>query len=109
MFKIVQEPTFTHSVIARVPIDGGFREESFKATYRVVDPAELEKLDLATNEGSTAFLKKAVVRLDEIADVEGKTLEWSDEVRDAALKLPWARVALARGYFAAIAGAKAGN
>lgn len=109
MFKIVQEPTFTHTVKARVPIDGGFREESFKATYRVIDPVELEKLDLSTNEGSTEFLHRTVARLDDIGDAEGNAVEWSDEVFAMVLRLPWARAALARGYFSAIAGAKAGN
>lgn len=110
MFKIVTEPTFTHPVTAKVPVDGGgFLEEKFKATFRVIAPDEADAFDLLTNEGSTAFLKRVVVRLDELGDAEGQPIEFSEQVFDAALKLPWARGALARTYFAAVSGAKAGN
>lgn len=109
MFTITDEPTFTHPVTARVPVDGGFAEETFKATFRVIGPEEKDTFDLLTTEGSTAFLRRVIVRLDEIADAEKKPVEWSDQVRDAVLRLPWARAALARTYFTAISGAKAGN
>lgn len=109
MFKIVEEPTFTHDVTARVPVDGGFAEETFKATFRVIDPEEVDSFVLTTTEGSTAFLRRVIKRLDDLADAEKHPIEYSDEVRDAALRLPWARAALARTYFAAISGAKAGN
>ena len=109
MFKIAAEPTFRHEVKARVPVDGGHREESFQATFRVIPPEEADTFDLSMTTGSTDFLKRVIVRLDEIADAEGKALEWSDEVLEAVVRLPWARTALARAYFAAIAGAKSGN
>lgn len=109
MFKIADEPTFRHEVKARVPVDGGHREESFQATFRVLEPKEVDTFDLNTTDGSTAFLKRVIVQLHDIGDAEGKPLEWADEVRDAVLRLPWARGALARAYFAAIAGAKSGN
>lgn len=109
MFTITDEPRFTHDVTARVPVDGGFAEETFKATFRVIDPEEADSFALATTDGSTAFLKCVIVRLEGIADAEKKPLEYSDTVRDAVLRLPWARSALARAYFTAISGAKAGN
>lgn len=109
MFTVTKEPRFTHDVTARVPTDGGFREETCKATFRVIDPEEAGAFDLMTTEGSTGFLKRVVVRIEDIADAEGKPIEWSDDVRDAVLRLPWARSALARTYFSAVAGAKAGN
>ena len=109
MSKTSTEPTFTHEVKARVPVDGGFQEERFKATFRVVDPDEAAKFDMMSIDGSTGFLKRVVVRLDDIGDAEGKPLEWSDAVFDAVLRLPWARSALARTYFMAVSGAKAGN
>lgn len=109
MFKIVTDPTFTHPVTARVPVDGGFRDERFKATFRVLDPEEVEAFDLKTAEGSCGFLNRVIVKLDEIADAEGQPIEWNDGVRDAVFKLPWARNAIAKAYFAALTGAKAGN
>ncbi len=109
MFTVTDEPTFTHDVTARVPVDGGYVEETFKATFRVIDPEETDSFALATTDGSAAFLKRVIVRLDDIGDAEKKPVEWSDKVRDEVLKLPWARRALARAYFEAISGAKAGN
>ncbi|MBN9504918.1 MAG: hypothetical protein J0I69_02735 [Altererythrobacter sp.] len=109
MFIVTDEPTFTHDVTARVPVDGGFAEETFKATFRVIDPEEVDSFVLATTEGAAAFLKRVIVRLDGIADAEKRPVEWSDQVRDAVLRLPWARSALARTYFTAISGAKTGN
>lgn len=109
MFKILSEPTFTHKVRISVPINGGYRDETVEATFRVVDPARLDSHDLRTTEGSTAFLKDVLVKLDDIADADGKPLPWSDEVRDAVLCLPYARSALAAAYFKAMVGAREGN
>jgi len=109
MFKIADEPKFTHDVTARVPVDGGFREEPFKATFRVLDPEQLDKFNLGTTDGATAFLRAVVVRLDEIGDAQGKPVEFSDEVFNQVLRLQYARVALTRAYFDGISGAKAGN
>ena len=75
----------------------------------VVDPARLDGHDLRTTEGSTAFLKDVLVKLDDIADETGSPLSWSDEVRDAVLCLPYARTALAAAYFKAMVGAREGN
>lgn len=109
MFTISTEPQFTHDISARVPVDGGYRTEDFKATFRVIDPDEIEQFDLSTGDDSTDFLKRVVVKLDDIGDAQGEPVEWSDEVLEKVLKLPWARGALARGYFAAIKGAASGN
>lgn len=109
MFKIIEEPTFRHDVVARVPVDGGYTEEKFAATFRVISPEEIDSFDLMKTEGATDFLKRVVVELHDIADAQGKALEWSDATRDAALRLPWARGALSRTYFEAIQGAKRGN
>lgn len=109
MFKIAEEPTFTHDVTARVPVDGGHKDETFKATFRVLEPERLDGFDLATTEGATAFLKAAIKKLDDVTDAEGKPLPWSDEVLNQVLRLPYARVALTKSYFEAVHGAPAGN
>lgn len=109
MFKVTKEPTFTHAVTARAPVDGGFEEQSFKATFRALDPEEADTFDLATMEGQTAFVKRIVVELHELTDAEDKPLEWNNNVFAAVLRLPWARSALTRAYFAGISGAKLGN
>lgn len=109
MFKIVADPTFTHTVKIKVPIDGGFTEETCKATYRVLDPAVAESFDLGSRQGSTDFLRAAIVRLDDLCDAEKKPVEWSDAVFTQVLRLPYARVALARGYYNAVTEAVTGN
>jgi hypothetical protein len=109
MFKVSREPTFTHVVSVQVPIDGGHREESFKATYRVLDTKTTNDFDLETEHGSRRFLEAAIVKLDDLIDETDRPLSYSNEVRDQLLGQPHVRAALARAYFAAIGKAKAGN
>ena len=56
-----------------------------------------------------AFLARIIVELHDIGDVEGQALEYSDKVRDQVTRLPWARKAIVKAYFAALNGAKEGN
>jgi hypothetical protein len=109
MFKVATEPTFQHTIKARVPVDGGFRDESFKATYRVLEPEKIEAIDMGSTQGTLDFLRTIVVRLDDIGDAEGKAVEYSDEVLEQVLKLPYARRALITAYFEGVSGAKQGN
>lgn len=109
MFKVAEEPTFRHKVTARVPVDGGFEEQSFEATFRTIPLEEAEAFDLMSAEGATPFFKRAIVELHDIGGADGNPVEYSDKVRDAVLALPWARKALAKAYFGAMAGAKEGN
>jgi hypothetical protein len=108
MFTIQDDPQFTHTVKVQVPVDGGFKAQEFKATFRVVPPEETDRHDLHTTEGSTAFLRRVIVSLDDIG-ADGQILPYSDELRDRVLARPYARTALATTYFKAIAGARAGN
>ena len=108
-FKVVAEPQFTHTVKIRTPVDGGYLDESCKATYRVIPAEEADAFDISTAEGSTAFLQRVIARLDELVDAEKNPIEWSDHVRDQVFCLPYARVGLARGYFEGVSGAKKGN
>jgi hypothetical protein len=109
MFKLIDNPTFTHVVKVMVPIDGGHREETFKATYKVLKTNEINRFDLSDPGASREFLCEAVVSLEDIADAQGNPLPYSDELRDQVLALPYARSALARGYFDAVSKARSGN
>jgi hypothetical protein len=109
MFKVLSEPTFTHSVDVMVPSDGGYRKETLKATYKVIAASSVANHDLSSPEGTLAFLQQAVVKLDDIADEAGAPITYSDAVRDQVLDLPYARRALMEGYLAAVTKAKAGN
>lgn len=107
--KLAANPTFKHKVRASVPIDGGFRDETFEATFNVLSPDKMEEFDLTTGSGTTEFLKAAIVSLGDLAGEDGLTLPYSDEVRDQVLALPYARTALIVAYGKGVAGAKSGN
>ncbi len=109
MFKLVSEPTFRHKVRVPVPVNGGHSDQTMEATFRVLPPEMVEGFDLTRGESSTEFLRTAIVELHDIADDAGQPLTWCDEVLDQVLRLPYARIALARAYFEAVTKAKSGN
>ena len=109
MFHVTSEPTFTHPVTVMVPIDGGHREETFKATFRVVPTDEASKFNLMSEEGTRQFLVRAIVRLDELVDGQDNAIPYSDEIRDAVIRRPDARLALSAAYFEAVSKAKGKN
>ncbi|PWE29965.1 hypothetical protein DDZ14_16110 [Maritimibacter sp. 55A14] len=109
MFKVTETPEFTHKVPVMVPVDGGHREESFDVRYRVIDGDVDEQFDLQDPEGLKAFLRAAIVRIGDIVDDNDKPLSWNDALRDRILGLPYARIALLRGYMTAITKARTGN
>lgn len=107
MFKITTEPKFTHTVIACVPSDGGHDEQSFKATFRVLDTDKL--VDDGTVEGQIEDLRRVVVSLDDLADDQGNPVSYSDALRDQLVRLPYVRIALLNAYIRGIGKAKQGN
>jgi len=109
MFKIDPNPQFTHTVKIRVPVDGGFREDTLKATFRVIPTDEAKTFDLSEGSGSRDFLCRAIVNLDDIADAEGNPLPYNDALRDQLLNFQYVRVGLGRAYFEGVAGARTGN
>lgn len=107
MFKFVAEQTFTHTVKVMVPVDGGFDEQSFKATFRVED---VEKLAGIQEEGGQAeVLRRVIVDLDEVAGPDGAPLPYSDKLRDQLIGVPYVRIALFLTYVEAVSKARAGN
>jgi hypothetical protein len=108
-FKIDIERTFTRRILVQVPVDGGFKEESLKATYRALPPDRIEEFDLATAEGGDEFLRAVIVELDELLDASGTPLAYNDEVRDQVIRIPYARLPLVKGYFDAVSRARKGN
>lgn len=108
-FKVVQERQFTHRVKIFTPVDGGHREESVKATYRVLDTEAIEDYDLASTEGTTEFLRAVIVRIDEVLGEDNEALPYNDELRDALLRMPYVRAALGKSYFDGISKGRKGN
>ena len=108
-FKLQSKPTFTHKVKVMTPVDGGHREESVRVTFEVLSTEELKDYDLATPEGTTDFLRRVVVRIDDVEGEDGHPAPWSDELRDQLIVWPPMRIALSQAYFAATGKARRGN
>lgn len=104
--KIVPRPKFSHKITARVPIDGGYRDEAFRVQFQLASNAEA---DLSSDALKDDFLRDIVIEIEDLVDEQGSSLPWSDAVRDAVFALPWARIAILTGYFTAVTGARAGN
>ena len=79
MLKISSCPEWTHDVTISVPVDGGFENQTCKVRYRLLDETAIEPTD-ATN--VAVLLRNVVVRMDDIADEEGRPLTWNDALRD---------------------------
>lgn len=109
MFKINPNPEFTHVVKVKVPVDGGFSDQTFKVTYRVVPTSEAATFQLNTAVGATDFLRRAIIRFDELIDMNDQPVEYNHEVRDQLLGFSYLRQAVANTYFEAVSGAQAGN
>jgi hypothetical protein len=92
-----------------VPVDGGHREEVFKATFRVLDTDEAGTFDIGTPKGTTAFLRRAVIGLEDLQDEQKRPIAYSDELRERLIRIPFVRQALLNTYLDAVTKAKAGN
>ncbi len=109
MFVVTANPSFTHVVKVRVPIDGGFADQSFKATFEVMPTDEAKQFDLSDGEASGAFLRKVLINMDDLVDGQNQQVPYSDAIRDQLLGLQYVRAALARTYFEGVSGASLGN
>lgn len=112
MFKLTTDPRFTHQVKVQVPVDGGFKEQSFKATFKVlpIDQLVTEEDAAASDETAQALtLRKVVVGLDDLVDDANEPIPYSDEIRDQLIAVPYVRIALMQTYIRAITKVKAGN
>ncbi|WPY94675.1 hypothetical protein T8T21_00690 [Limimaricola variabilis] len=109
MFKIVDRPEFTHDVPVMVPVDGGYREEKLRTRYRVVPDSEAESLVMSRTEDVKAFLRLAVVGFEDVVDDADQPIPYSDELRERLIGAPHVRLALVRGYTAAVSKARLGN
>lgn len=105
MLKIVNNPEFSHEVTVRVPVDGGFVDQTFTARFRVVDWSGLKDLDVPPEEQ----LRRVWIGWEGIEDEAGKPLPFSDAARDRLIGMLFVQVAVLRTYVDAIRGATRGN
>lgn len=109
MFIVDPNPTFTHTVKVKVPVDGGFEDQSFKATYQLIPADEVADYDLSTGAGTAAFALRAVVSMSDLVDKDRQPVAYNDRVRDQLLQQSYVRKAVAHTYLAAINEAQSGN
>lgn len=109
MFRIVENPEFTHTVPVPVPSDGGHREETMRVRYRVISDELADSFDLQEPAGVKDFLRAVIVRIDDLVGGDNKPLEWSADLREVVFGLPYARLALLRGYMTAVVKTRLGN
>ncbi len=109
MFKLVDQPEFTHDVAVMTPVDGGHKEETFKARFKVLPDEELKKHDLLSLDGQKALVRDVWVSASDIADDADKPLAWNDDLREQMLALPYVVIALLHTYTKAVTKQKAGN
>lgn len=108
MFNITETPEFTHIVHVQTPVDGGHREDTFKARFRVIDDED-QKANFYKVGEVKDYLRKLLISMDDLADGQKKPIPYSDEVRDKMLALPHVRMALLKTYNEALTKARVGN
>ena len=109
MFKIAKTPTFRHEVTIKVPVDGGFENQTIGVVYRVLDDEAMKAHEWNTLDGQKAWLRAVIARLDDMVDEDGKALAYNDGVRDQVIALSYARGPLMKGYTDAMIPALVGN
>jgi hypothetical protein len=108
MFNITDTPEFTHTVKVQSPVDGGHREDTFKARFKVVDDEDM-KTDFYQVGAVKDYLRRILVSMEDLVDEHKKPVPYSDQVRDQMLALPHVRLALLKTYNEALAQARRGN
>lgn len=109
MFKLTSNPTFTRTVTINIPVDGGFKEETFEATFRALPISQFKEFDVGTLEGQEGFLRKVIAKLGDITDEAGKPVPYNDKLRDEMIDFSFIRAPLMKSYEQGIMGARAKN
>ncbi len=100
--KLSKNPTFVTKAIILVPTDDGQVEQSISVRFRVLQEDGLEV-------ASPEFLKRAILRIDDVVDDDDTPLASSDALIDQVIAQPYTRLPLVKAYFQALSGARVGN
>lgn len=109
MFKINHTPTFSVDVKVPVPSDDAPVEEILRTKFQAIAVDEANAFDLATSEGTLAFLEKIVVTFENFGDDNDRPMDCTPELRAIALGKPYVRIALVSAYYATVSGLRTGN
>ena len=100
--KLTKNPTFVTKATISVPTDDGPVDEVISVRFKVLAD---EALELPAPE----FLKRALLRIDDVVSDDGEAMPSSEVLIDQVLALPFTRLPLVRAYMAALSGARSGN
>ena len=112
MFTIRENHTFKRKVTVNVPNDkGGFSAESFMAEFKAVDQDEARRLYESMNEESRDqnVLAEVFIGFENVKDPDGNSIEYSDQVRDQLMKIPYVSIPLISAFWQGLAGQKVKN
>lgn len=106
MFKIEKALTVKWPVTVNIPRDGGrTTKATFNADFKLL---EQDELDAVMEHGGDREIGCAVlVGWDGVADDNGAPIAFSEDARDALLKIPYVRAALVGAYFQCASGREA--
>ena len=106
MFTIRRDHTCTRFVTVNVPVEKAFRKETFTAEFKVLDQDEARTIEETAPDGeeSRSLLRKVFIGMSDVKDADGNAAEFSDEIRETMIKVPYVAMALIEEYYKAITG-----
>ena len=109
MFKLKDNKDFWWPVTVAVPVDGRHAKHKFRGQFLLIDQEEIDGYVEDANDdeaGDLDLLSRVLIGWEGVADDDGNPIEFSDEVRDKLLKIPYVRLGLIKAYFEAVAGGR---
>jgi hypothetical protein len=112
LFTIAEDPQFYEEVTVETPDGTGWTTQKLRTLFRVLPLDEVTALDQGDGTGRVgveAILERAVLGFRDLVDEKGKPLDGFGDWRGKLLQLPHVRMALLRGYSAAVTRVSLGN
>lgn len=99
-------PTVWTTVKLSVPTESGFESQSFRARFLILPQSEREAI---ARDGGKAAMERVWTGWEEIADVDGKAIPFSEAMRSEFLEFDYVLTALASAYAKASMGLETKN
>ncbi len=109
MFKIDENPSFTRNVKVNVPKGDGHEQQTFKATFNVVDDEVVDGVALNDAANVKAALREMLAGMEDLVNTAGEAIPYSEEIREHMLKRPYVRLALIAAYYSGVTDNRSGN
>jgi hypothetical protein len=108
MFVMSDSPEFETEAKGKHPGDQG-EAFSFRPRFVALSETEQKQYDLATADGTVAFLTRTFVGLSDVVDANGAPVTFTTQTRDWLIDRPHTRAALVKAYFGSVYGEQLGN